>query len=86
MFAAVAKLVAIPLLFVAGGVAIGLHGIELGVLLLMSSAPTAAASYVMVRAMGGNAPLAANIVALTTVGSLLTTSAGITLLRVLGMI
>jgi predicted permease len=86
LFAAVAKLVVIPLLFVAGGVAIGLHGIELGVLLLMSSAPTAAASYVMVRAMGGNAPLAANIVALTTVGSLLTTSAGITLLRVLGMI
>ncbi|MBC9072861.1 AEC family transporter [Thauera sp. CAU 1555] len=83
LFAAIAKLVAIPLLFVAGGVAIGFRGIELGVLLLMSSAPTAAASYVMVRAMGGNAPLAANIIALTTLGSLLTTSAGITVLRAL---
>ena len=83
VFASAAKLVAIPLLFVSGGVALGFRGIELGVLLLMSSAPTAAASYVMVRAMGGNAPLAANIIALTTLGSLLTTSAGITLLRAL---
>jgi malonate transporter len=81
LFAALAKLVAIPLLFVAGGVMLGFRGIELGVLLLMSSAPTAAASYVMVRAMGGNAPLAANIIALTTLGSLFTTSAGITILR-----
>ncbi len=83
VFASAAKLVAIPLLFVSGGVALGFRGIELGVLLLMSSAPTAAASYVMVRAMGGNAPLATNIIALTTLGSLLTTSAGITLLRAL---
>ncbi len=84
--ASLAKLVAIPLLFVSGGALFGFRGIELGVLLLMSSAPTASASYVMVRAMGGNAPLAANIIALTTLGSLLTTSAGITLLRALELI
>lgn len=41
----------------------------MGILLLMSSAPTAAASYVMTKAMGGNATLAANIIALTTLGS-----------------
>jgi hypothetical protein len=51
----------------------------------MSSAPTAAASYVMVRAMGGNAVLAANIVVLTTLGSILTTSLGITVLRGMGL-
>lgn len=83
MLAGVSKLVAIPLLFVVGGVVVGFRGIDLGVLLLMSSAPTAAASYVMVRAMGGNATLAANIIALTTLGSILTTSLGIMALRAL---
>lgn len=81
LVAGLSKLVAVPLLFAAGGVLMGFRGIELGVLLLMSSAPTAAASYVMVRAMGGNAPLAANIIALTTLGSILTTSLGIVALR-----
>lgn len=76
-----AKLVVLPLLFTLGAIALGFRGTELGVLMLLSSAPTAAASYVMVRAMGGNAPLAANIIALTTLGSLLATSIGITALR-----
>jgi len=81
LIATAAKLVVIPLLFTLGGYALGFRGIELGILMLMSSAPTAAASYVMVRAMGGNATLAANIIALTTLGSLVTTSAGIMTLR-----
>lgn len=81
MLAAASKLVGVPLLFTLGGVAAGFRGIELGVLLLMSSAPTAAASYAMVRGMGGNGALAANIVVLTTLGSILSTSLGITLLR-----
>lgn len=79
------KLVLVPLLMTAGGIMVGFRGIELGVLMLMSSAPTAAASYVMVRAMGGNATLAANIIALTTLGSIIATSAGITLLRGAGL-
>lgn len=81
VLAACGKLLLVPLLFVGGGILWGFRGIELGILLLMSSAPTAAASYVMVRAMGGNAPLAANIIALTTAGSLVTTSAGVVVLR-----
>jgi len=86
LLAAGAKLVAVPALFVLAGLAWGFRGIDLGVLLLMSSAPTAAASYVMVRAMGGNATLAANIIALTTIGSILTTSLGVMILRSLALI
>ena len=81
LLASLIKLVAVPLAFVLGALALGFRGIDLGVLLLMSSAPTAAASYVMVRTMGGNAVLAANIVALTTLGSILTTSIGVMALR-----
>ncbi|THF64506.1 AEC family transporter [Pseudothauera nasutitermitis] len=86
LFASVAKLVVVPLFFVLAGVAVGFRGVELGVLLLLSSAPTAAASYVMVRAMGGNATLAASIIALTTAGSLVATSVAVTILRAAGLI
>lgn len=85
LFATVSKLVLTPLLFVLGGLWMGFRGVDMGILLLMSSAPTAAASYIMVRAMGGNASLAANIIALTTLGSVVTTSIGITVLRGLGL-
>jgi predicted permease len=40
----------------------------------------------MARAMGGNAQLAANIVLTTTLGSVLTLSGGIYLLRLLSVI
>ena len=82
----VRALVAMPLVFTLGAWAVGFRSMELGVLMLMASAPSAAASYAMVRAMGGNATLAANIIALTTLGSLLTTSAGVSLLRGFGLI
>ncbi len=81
LLATFSKLVVVPLLFTAGGWWFGFRGIDLGILLLMSSAPTAAASYVMARAMGGNGTLAANTVALTTLGSLFTTSLGIMILK-----
>lgn len=85
LLASVAKLVVVPVLFVGGGYAVGFRGIDLGILLLMSSTPSATASYVMVRAMGGNAVLAANIIALTTAVSIVTSSLGITLLRGAGL-
>ena len=85
MLASVGKLVFVPLVFVIGGALAGFRGIDIGTLLLLSSTPTASASYVMVRAMGGNAVLAANIIALTTVGSILTTSLGIMLVRGAGL-
>ena len=83
LIAALSKLVLLPLLFAVGGIIAGFRGVDLGVLMLMSSAPTAAASYVMVRAMGGNSVLAANIIALTTLGSIVFTSIGVVVLKAL---
>ncbi|MEG3027941.1 MAG: AEC family transporter, partial [Aeromonas sp.] len=54
-------------------------------LFLISSTPTAAASYVMTRAMGGDSVLAANIIATTTLGSLVSTSLGAALMNYLGL-
>ncbi len=79
-FSTALKLVFSPLLITAGAIFLGYRGVELALVFLMSSAPTAAASYVMARAMGGNSTLAANIIALTTVCSLISCTVGIFLL------
>ncbi|KEY57025.1 AEC family transporter [Serratia sp. DD3] len=81
-----AKLFLIPLLMTAGGWLCGFRGATLGIIFMFSASPTAAASYVMTRAMGGNATLAANIIAITTVGSFFTTALGIYFLRSWGLI
>ncbi|GAK82850.1 transporter [Vibrio ponticus] len=52
----------------------------------MNASPVAAASYVMARSMGGNATLAANIIASTTVLSTFTCTLGVLMLLSLGLI
>ncbi|MCO4784759.1 AEC family transporter [Marinomonas atlantica] len=86
LIATVGKLIVIPLILTMGGFFLGFRGIDLGILFLLSSAPSASAGYIMARAMNGNAVLAANIIVLTTVFSFLTTSVGVTLLRAFNLI
>mgnify|MGYP003931269597 CR=1 FL=1 len=87
LYAAIAgKLLLLPLAITGGGVLLGLRGIELGVLYLMCAAPTAAASYPMARAMSANHHLAAAIVAGSTLGSIISTTLGIFVLRRLELI
>jgi hypothetical protein len=50
----------------------------------MCSAPTASASFIMVKGIGGNYKLAANIIALTSLGSIISVSLGIMILRGMG--
>lgn len=76
------KLVFVPLIITAGGVLVGFRGEQLGVLYLMSASPTAAASFPMTQAMKGNYHLAAAIITVTSIGSLLFTTVGVFLLRV----
>ncbi len=73
-----------PFAITGGGILLGFRGIDLGILFLMCSAPTASASFIMVKAMGGNYKLAANIIALTSLGSIVSVSLGIMILRSLG--
>lgn len=79
-FATSYKLILSPIFITFGGMLLGFRGLDLGLLFFMSAAPTAAASYVMARAMGGNSTLAANIIAQTTVASLVTCTLGIFIL------
>ena len=83
-YASISKLVIVPLAITGGGILFGFRGIDLGILFLMCSAPTATASFIMVKGIGGNYKLAANIIALTSLGSIASVSLGIMLLRGLG--
>lgn len=75
------KLILFPGIITVGAIAFGFRGEELGLLYLMSAAPTAAASYPMIRAIGGNQHLTAAIIAATSIGAMLSTTVGLFLLR-----
>ena len=84
--ASIGRIVIAPLIAIAVGLSFGLTGMHMGVLFLMAAAPTAAASYVMAKAMGGNDILAANILAFTTVVGMFGMAIGAGLLRGVGLI
>ena len=80
------KMIVLPLLSTLAAWAVGFSGEKLGLLFLFFASPTAAASFVMVKAMNGNVALAANIVAMPTLMASVTVTTGIFALRLLGWI
>ena len=86
MQASIGRIVIAPFVAIVVGLSFGLSGMHMGVLFLMVASPTAAASYVMAKAMGGNDILAANILAFTTVVGMFGMAIGAAILRVLGWI
>jgi len=80
------KLAILPVIMTWGAWYLGWTGQTLGILFLYFASPTAAGSFVMAKAMGANGALAANIVALTTVGSTLTVTLGVFLLHWLQLV
>lgn len=86
MQASIGRIVIAPIIAIAVGLGFGLTGVHMGVLFLMVASPTAAASYVMAKAMGGNDVLAANILAFTTVVGMFGMAIGAAILRALGLI
>jgi len=83
-FAAIFKIMIMPIICTSAAVLVGFRGQELGVLYFLFAAPAAIASYIMAEALGSNGRLAANIVVLSTMTSLLTISCGVFVLRTLG--
>ncbi|WP_281646584.1 AEC family transporter [Parendozoicomonas sp. Alg238-R29] len=84
--AAVFKLVVLPAAGVLIAGLLGYRGMELGILFVLFASPTAAASFVMAKAVTGQGTLAANIIAITTIGAIFTNSLGIFLLRYFSLI
>ncbi|RCV92016.1 AEC family transporter [Billgrantia montanilacus] len=84
--ASLMKMVTIPILATSAAWLVGFQGRELGVLFLFFASPTAAAAFVMAKAMGGNAVLTANIIAMTTLMASVTITLGVFGLRLAGLI
>lgn len=68
--AALVRLVAIPLVFVLGGVALGFRGPEMCGIMILFAAPVAVASYPAAVAMDADGEFAGQLVAYTTIGCL----------------
>ena len=79
--ASLMKMVWLPLLATLGAFFCGFRDAELGILFLYFASPTAAASFVMAKASGGNHELASTIIVITTLMAVLTTNIGLLVLQ-----
>ena len=66
------RLLGLPALAIAGALLLGLTGTPFAIAVICASVPTATSSYILARQLGGDAPLAANLIAMQTVLSMLT--------------
>jgi len=76
------KLIASPIIACAIAIALGVRGQNLAILFLLSSSPSATVGFAMVHAMNGNTKLAANIIVQTTLGAMITVTAGLWILQI----
>ncbi len=86
VLATLGKAILSPVIVVGLALMVGLEGMELVLVFLMVSAPTASASYIMVRAFGGNDSLASNIIVVSTLASIVFTSLGLMGFRLAGWV
>lgn len=75
------KMLWLPLLATFGAFLCGFRNAELGILFLYFASPTAAASFVMAKASGGNHELAASIIVITTLAAVVSTNIGLFVLQ-----
>lgn len=86
MVASFLKLVAFPAVVILSAIAIGFSTDEVLALFILFAVPTAATSYIMTSAMGGDEDMATSIIMLTTVLSVLTITAFIFLFKTFSLI
>ncbi|AOE83601.1 AEC family transporter [Pseudomonas sp. TCU-HL1] len=84
--ASLMKMVWLPILATLGAWLCGFRDADLAILFLYFASPTAAASFVMARAVNGNHELAASIIVMTTLAAVVTTNIGLFLLQWAGWI
>ncbi|WP_300378444.1 AEC family transporter [Henriciella sp.] len=66
------RLLGLPAFTITGALLLGLTGTPFAIAIICASVPTATSSYILARQLGGDAPLAANLIAMQTVLSILT--------------
>ena len=81
VYSSILKLILFPLAMTYAAYLFSFRGYDLGLLFILFACPTAIASFVMAEAMGSNSKLAANILLLTTLASLITITLGLFILK-----
>ncbi|MCO7237520.1 AEC family transporter, partial [Cobetia sp. Dlab-2-U] len=66
------RLLGLPALAVGFCVLLGVTGVPLVIALICAATPTATSSYILAKELGGDAPLAANLIAVETVLAMIT--------------
>lgn len=80
------KIIIFPIIGTIAAYYTGYRNDDMGILFILFACPTAIASFIMAEAMGSNSRLAGNIVLITTIGSILTISIGLFILKQNGLI
>ena len=86
LYAVPFRLVISPLIFLAVSVAFGMRDVALACAFIAFGAPTAVSSFPMAQQMGGDGELAAELVASTTVLSVITTFLFVFAMKSMGLI
>jgi predicted permease len=86
LLSTILKIVLFPLTGTFAAYLAGYRNDDLGIMFILFGCPTAIASFIMAEAMGSNSRLAGNIVLLTTLGSIITISLGLFILKENGLI
>ncbi len=78
------KLIMMPLLVWAICVYMGLSGIQRDIAILFAAMPTASSAYILAVRMGGNGPLTASLVSISTLASMVTVTLWVSIIQTLG--
>lgn len=81
IYSTILKIIIFPLIGTYAGYLYGFRGAELGVVFILFGAPTAVASFIMADAMGSDGKMAASILLLTTLGSVISITVGLYILK-----
>lgn len=81
VYSSVLKLMVFPAAMTYLAYLFDFRGYDLGILFILFASPTAIASFIMAEAMGSNSKLAANILLMTTLASLITITIGLFILK-----
>lgn len=80
------KIIFIPFVFTFAAYLMRFRGMELGIMYFLFACPTAVASFIMAEAMGSNGKLAGNIILISTLGSVVTITIGLVLLKTFNLV
>ena len=80
------KIIIIPATLTFLSYKLGFKDVNLGIMFILFATPTAIATFIMAEAMDCNSKLAGNIILISTLGSIITISLGIYIMKAIGLI